>query len=73
LSLSGEEVKREWGKLHNEKLNDLYTYPNIIGVIKSRRVRLAVHAARMGEMRGIYRVLVSIREGKRPLARPRRR
>ena len=51
-----DEVKREWRKLHNEELNDLYFSPNIIRVIKSRRMRWAVHVAHMGERRDIYRV-----------------
>ena len=54
-------------------LNDLYFAPNILRVIKSRRMRLAGHVARMGEERGAYRVLVGKPEGKRPLGRPRRR
>ena len=57
-----DEVTREWRKLHNEELNDFYTSPNIVRAIKSRRMRWAVHAARMGERRGIYRVLVGKRE-----------
>ena len=57
----------------NEELNDLYSSPNIVGVIKSRRMRWARHVARMGEERGAYRVLVGKPEGKRPLGRPRRR
>jgi hypothetical protein len=60
-------------ELHNEELNDLYSSPNIVRVIKSRRMRWARHAARMGEERGVYRVLVRKTEGKRPLGRPRRR
>ena len=68
-----DEVTREWRKLHNEELNDLYWSPNIVRVIKSRRMRWAVHVARMGERRGVYRVLVGKPEGKRPLGRPRRR
>jgi len=68
-----EEVKGEWRKLHNEELNDPYSSPNIVCVIKSRRMRWAGHVARMGERRGIYRVLVGKPEGKRPLGRPRRR
>ena len=59
-------------KLHNEELNDLYS-PNIVRVIKSRRMRWAEHVARMGGSRGVYRVLVGKSEGKRPLGRPRRR
>ena len=59
--------------MHNEELNDLYSSPNIVRVIKSRRMRLAGHVARMGEEREAYRVLVGKAEGKRPLGRPRRR
>jgi len=59
--------------LHNEELNDLYSSPNIVRVIKSRRMRWAGHVARMGEERGVYKVLVRKPEGKRPLGRPRRR
>jgi hypothetical protein len=62
-----------WRRLHNEELNDLYSSPNIIRVIKLRRMRWAGHVARMGERRGAYRVLVGRPEGKRPLGRPRRR
>jgi hypothetical protein len=64
-------VTQEWRKLHNEKLNDLYSSPNIVRVMKSRRMRWAGHAARMGERRGAYRVLVKTPEGKRSLGRPR--
>jgi len=64
-----DEVIREWRKLHNEKLNDLYSSPNIVRVIKSRRIRWAGHAAL--RERGVYRVLVGKPEGKRPLGRPR--
>ena len=63
----------EWRRLHNEELNDLYSSPNIVRVIKSIRMRWAGHVARMGEDRGVYRVLVGKPEGKRPLGRPRRR
>ena len=55
------------------RLNDLHSSPNIVRVIKSRRMRWAGHVARMGEERGVYRVLVGKLEGKRPLGRPRRR
>ena len=59
--------------MHNEELNDLYSSPNIVRVIKSRRMRRAGHVACMGEERGVYRVLVGKPECKRPLGRPRRR
>ena len=68
-----DEVTGEWRKLHNEELNYLYCSHNIVRVIESRRMRWAGHAARMGEVRGVYRVLVWKPEGKRPLGRPRRR
>jgi len=58
---------REWRKLHNEELNDPYFSPNIVWVIKLRRMRWVGHVVRMGEMRGAYRVLVGKPEGKRPL------
>jgi len=67
------EVTGEWRRLYNEELNDLYSSPNIVRVIKSRRKRWAGYVARMGEERGLYRVLVGKPEGKRPLVRPRRR
>ena len=53
-----DKVTGEWRKLHNEALNNLYSSPNIVRVIKSRRMRWAGHVARMGEGRGVYRVLV---------------
>ena len=68
-----DEVTGEWRKLRNEELNDLYCSPNIVRAIKSGRMRWAVHVARMGERRGVYRVLVGKTEGKRPLGRPRLR
>jgi hypothetical protein len=58
---------------HNEELNDLYCSPNVVRVIKSRRIRWAGHVARMGEMRGVYTILVGRPEGKRPLGRLRLR
>ena len=68
-----DEVTREWTKLHSMELNELYSSPNIVRVIKSRPMRWAGHVARMGEKRGVFRVLVGKHEGKKPLGRPRRR
>jgi hypothetical protein len=59
--------------IHNEELHNLYSSPSIIRMIKSRRMRCAGHAARMGEKRNAYRILVGKPEGKKPLRRPRRR
>jgi len=67
------EVTREWRKLHNDELNDLYTSPNIVRVIKSSIIKWEGHVARMGDRRGVYRVLMGKPEGKRPLGRPRRK
>jgi hypothetical protein len=67
-----KEVTGEWRKLHIEELNDLYTLPNIVRVVKSRIMRWAGHVARMGEERGVHRVLVVKPEGKRPMGRPKR-
>jgi len=67
-----DEVTGDWRRLHNEELNDLYSSPNIVWVIKSRTMSWAGHVARMGEERGVYRVLMGKSEGKRPLGRPRR-
>jgi hypothetical protein len=67
------EEDGSWRKMHNDELHDLYSSPNIVRVIKSRRMRWAGHVARMGEGGGVYRVLVGRSEGKRPLGRPRRR
>jgi hypothetical protein len=64
-------VTGEWRKLHNEELHNLYSSPDIIRQIKSRRVRWVGHVARMGEERELYKVLVGKPEGKRPLGRPR--
>jgi hypothetical protein len=60
-------------KLHTEELHNLYSSPNIIRMIKPRRMRWAGHVARMGEKRNAYRILVGKPEGRRPLGRPRRR
>jgi len=66
-----DEVTGEWRRLHNEKLNDLYSSPNIVRVIKWRKMRWAGHVAHMGEERGVYRILLGKPEGRRPLGRPR--
>jgi hypothetical protein len=66
-----DEVRGELRELHNEELNDLYSSPNIVWEIKTRRMRWADHVARMGEKRGTYRVLVGKPEEKRPIGRPR--
>jgi hypothetical protein len=68
-----DEVTREWRRLHNEELNDLYSSRNIIRVIKSRRMRWAGNVARMGGKRGVYRILVGRPVERRPLGTPRRR
>jgi hypothetical protein len=68
-----DEVTGEWRKLHNRQLHNLYSSPDIIRQIKSRRMRWAGHVARMAEGRNLYRVLVGKPEGRRPLGRPRRR
>jgi len=68
-----DEVTGEWRRLHNEELNYLYSLPNIVRVIKQRRMRWTGHVARMGEDRGVYKILVGKLEGRSPLGRPRRR
>ena len=73
FGLKRDEVTGEWIKQHNEEPSDLYCSPNIIRVIKSRRIRWAEHVARMRERRGVYKVSVGKPEGKRPLGRPRHR
>jgi hypothetical protein len=67
------EEDGSWRRLHNDGLHDLYSSPNIVRVIKSRRMRWAGHVELMGEGRGAYRILVGRPEGKRPLGRNRRR
>jgi hypothetical protein len=66
-----DEITGEWRKLHKEELRDLYSLPNIVRVVKPRRMRWEGHVARMGEGRGVHWVLVGKPEGKRLLGRPR--
>jgi len=66
-----DKVTGEWRKLHNEEVNDLYSTPNIVRVMKARRMRWAGHLARMGEGTAVYRVLLGKPEGKRPPGRTR--
>jgi hypothetical protein len=68
-----DEVTGEWRKLHNEELHNLYSSPDIIRQVKSRRMRWAGRVARMEEEKKVYKVLVGKPEGRRPLGRPRRR
>jgi hypothetical protein len=70
LDLGLDDVTGEWRRFHNEELNYLYSSPNIMRVIKLRRMRWVWHVARMGEERVVYRVLVGKPEGKRPMERP---
>jgi hypothetical protein len=67
------EEDRLWRKLHNDELHNLYSSPNIVRVIESRRLKWAGHMADMGEGRGVYRILVGMPKGKRPLGRCRHR
>jgi hypothetical protein len=67
------EEDGSWRKLQNDELHSLYSSPNIVREIKSRRMRWAGHVSRMGEGRGVYRILVGRPEGKRPLGKPRRK
>jgi hypothetical protein len=67
------EVTGSWGKLHNEELHNLHSSPSVIRMVKSRRMILAGHVARLGEKRNAYRILVGNPEGKKPLGRPRLR
>jgi hypothetical protein len=68
-----DEVTGDWRKLHNEEISDLYSLPNMLWVVKSRRMRWAEHVACSSEKRGVYRFLVGRPEGKRSLGRPKRR
>jgi hypothetical protein len=68
-----DEVTVEWRKLHNGELHNLYSSPDIIRQIKSRRLNWAGHVVRVGEGRNVYRTLVGKPVGKRPFERPRRR
>jgi hypothetical protein len=68
-----DEVTGEWRKLHTEELTTLYSSPNYVWVVKSRRMRWTFHVARMYQRRGLYKVLVGNPEGKRPLGRSRGR
>jgi len=68
-----DEVTGEWRRLYYEELNDLYSSPNILRMIKSRRKRWAVHVARIGGESGVYRILVMKPEGRKSMGRPRRR
>jgi hypothetical protein len=68
-----DELTGGWRKLHNEELHGLYSSPSVVRVIKARRMGLAGHVARMGEVTGAYNILVGRPEGRRPLGRPRHR
>jgi hypothetical protein len=68
-----DEIRGEWRNLHNEELHNLYSFPDIIWQIKSRRMRWVRHVTRMREERKVYRVLMGKPEGRRPLERPRHR
>jgi hypothetical protein len=71
FGLKRDEVTRGWRKVHSEELHNLYSSPNIIGMIKSRRMRWARHVAQMREKQNACRILVGKPEGKGPLGRPR--
>ena len=73
MGLRGDKLTGEWRKLHNEELSALYSLPNIVRVVKLRRMRWAGHVVRMGEGRDVHRVLVGKPGGKRRLGRPRHR
>jgi hypothetical protein len=65
-----EAVAGGWRRLHNEELHNLYASPNILRVLKSRKIRLARHVAQIGEMRNAYKIVVGKPRGKRSLGRP---
>jgi hypothetical protein len=74
VGLKRDEVTEDWRKLHNEELHNVYSSPNIIRMIKSKRIRRPGHVGRrMGAKRNAYTIFVGKQEGKRPLGRPRRR
>jgi hypothetical protein len=73
FGLCRDKVTGDWLTLRNDKIYGFYSSPNIIRVIKSRRMRWAGHVACMGEMRNVHRILVGKPEGRRPLGRPRHR
>jgi hypothetical protein len=68
-----DEGTGDWRKLHSVELHNLYSSPDIIRQIKSRRMRWAGHVVRVGEGRNVYRVLAGNPKGRRPIERPRRR
>jgi hypothetical protein len=68
-----DEVIGGWRKQHNEDIQNVYSLPSIIGMIKSRGMRWAGHVAHMGDKRNAFRILVGTPEGKRPLGRPKDR
>jgi hypothetical protein len=73
LDLRGRKEAEGWRILQNEELHKLYSSPNIIQVINSRRIKWAGYVASMGEMRNAYNIFVVKHDGNRPLGRPRRR
>jgi hypothetical protein len=68
-----DEVTGDWRKLHNEEIHNLYSSPNVIRMIQSKKMRWAGHVARMGATRNAYRILVGKPEGKSQLRRPKLR
>jgi hypothetical protein len=71
FGLKRDEIIGDWSKLHNEELHNLYSSPDMIRIITSRRMRWAGNVARTGENRNAYRILVGKSGGNRPLGRPR--